>query len=75
MRPTTSKVTINFLALVLAVYFLFTNARAIFAQEFVGYSATGIDTNSIKPVVDAFRNAIGSPNNSTRTPYQRSARN
>jgi hypothetical protein len=62
MRRTTSKLT-TFPVLVIAVYFLFTSASAIFAQEFIGYSAAGIDTNSIKPVVDAFRNAIGSPNN------------
>src|SRR5213594_2697901 len=63
MRRTTSKVIINFLALVIASYFLFTSASEIFAQEFIGYSAAGIDANSIKPVVDAFRNAMGSPNN------------
>ncbi|HYT53675.1 MAG TPA: hypothetical protein VEQ38_03095 [Verrucomicrobiae bacterium] len=62
-RRTTSKVIINFLALVIAGYFLFISASGIFAQEFIGYSAAGIDANSIKPVVDAFRNAIGSPNN------------
>jgi hypothetical protein len=61
VRRTTSKVIINFLALVIAGYFLFTSASEIFAQEFIGYSAAGIDANSIKPVVDAFRNPIGSP--------------
>jgi hypothetical protein len=36
MRRTTSKVIINFLALVIASYFLFTSASEIFAQEFIG---------------------------------------
>jgi hypothetical protein len=68
MRRTASKVIINFLPLVIAGYFLFISASEISAQEFIGYSAAGIDANSIKPVVDAFRNPIGSP-------YQRTARN
>jgi hypothetical protein len=63
MPRTTSKVIMNFLGLVIAGYFLFTSASEIFAQEFIGYSAAGIDTNSIKPVVDAFCNVIGPPNN------------
>ena len=63
MQATTIKVNIAHWVLIIAVYFLFTNPSAIFAQEFVAYSAAGIDVNSIGPVVNAFRNAVGSPNN------------
>jgi len=63
MQTNTRKVNINSLVLLIAVVFLFTNPSAVFAQEFVAYSAAGIDATSIQPVVDAFRNAVGSPNN------------
>jgi len=63
MQATTIRVNIAHWVLIIAVYFLFTNPSAIFAQEFVAYSAAGIDVNSIGPVVNAFRNAVGSPNN------------
>ena len=74
MRRTTSKVIINFLALVIASYFLFTSASEIFAQEFIGYSAAGIDANSIKPVV-AQCHGVSQQRQRPRTPYKRTARN
>jgi hypothetical protein len=49
--------------LMIAVFFILTNPGRLFAQEFVGYSAAGIDAAAIQGVVDAFRNAVGSPNN------------
>jgi hypothetical protein len=48
---------------IIGVCFLLTNARGLFAQEFVGYSAAGSDAAAIQGVVDAFRNAAGTPNN------------
>jgi hypothetical protein len=39
MQTNTSQVTINPLFLIIAVYSLFTIPSAIFAQEFVAYSA------------------------------------
>ena len=63
MQTNRSKIYSNSLVLLIAVVFLFTNPSAVFAQEFVAYSAAGIDATSIQPVVDAFRNAVGSPNN------------
>lgn len=49
--------------LMIAVSFLLTNPSGLFAQEFVAYSAAGIDAAAIQSVVDAFRDAVGSPNN------------
>jgi hypothetical protein len=63
MQTNTRKININSLLLIIAVYFLFTIPSAVFAQEFVAYSAAGIDANAIGSVVNAFRSAVGSPNN------------
>jgi hypothetical protein len=56
---------INSLVMIVAVAFLLNSANAIFAQgnSFVAYSAAGADATVIQPVVNAFRNAVGSPNN------------
>ncbi len=50
------------LVLLIAVIF-FTLPSAAFAQEFVAFSATGVDATAIQATVEAFRNAVGSPNN------------
>ena len=63
MQTHASKAMTNFFFVILAAALLLHSANAIFAQEFVAYSAAGINTAAIQPVVDAFRNAVGSPNN------------
>jgi hypothetical protein len=65
MQTHTSKVMINPLVMIVAAAFLLNSANAIFAQgsSFVAYSAAGADATVIQPVVNAFRNAVGSPNN------------
>ena len=62
MKTTASNKQI-YLAVLIAVCFILTNRGGLLAQEFVGYSAAGIDAAAIQGVVDAFRNAVGSPNN------------
>jgi len=51
------------LVLLIAGVMLFTNPSAVFAQEFVAYSAAGVDATAIQATIDAFREAAGSPNN------------
>ncbi len=63
MKTSTSNMPVNLAALIIAVSFVLTNPSALFGQEFVAYSAAGLDAAAIQAVVDAFRNAIGSPNN------------
>src|SRR5262247_2650605 len=63
MQTRTSKAIMNFFSVIVAAALLLDSANAIFAQEFVVYSAAGINTAAIQLVVDAFRNAVGSPNN------------
>jgi len=65
MQTHTSKVMINSLVMIVAVAFLLNSANAVFAQgsSFVAYSAAGADATVIQPVVNAFRNTVGSPNN------------
>jgi hypothetical protein len=63
MKTSTSHLHSNLVVLIIAVSFLLTNPSALFGQEFVAYSAAGIDAAAIQTVVDAFRDAVGSPNN------------
>src|SRR5262245_24106483 len=57
----TSRINASF-TLVIGLMLLLTS-RTLFGQDFVVYSASGASTASIQGVVDAFRNAVGSPNN------------
>src|SRR6266545_1748995 len=63
MKTSRSNMQVNLAVLTIALSFLLTNPNAIFGQEFVAYSAAGIDAAAIQTVVDAFRGAVGSPNN------------
>jgi hypothetical protein len=63
MKTSTSNMQVNVAALIIVVSFLLTNPSALFGQEFVAYSAAGSDAAAIQTVVDAFRGAVGSPNN------------
>jgi hypothetical protein len=63
MKTTRRNIHLNLAVLIIAVCFVFTKSRALFGQEFVAYSAAGVDAAAIQAVVDAFRNAVGSPNN------------
>jgi len=63
MKTSRSNMQVNLAVLIIALSFFLTNPTAIFGQEFVAYSAAGIDAAAIQTVVDAFRNAVGSPNN------------
>jgi hypothetical protein len=63
MKTTARKIQANLAELMIAVCFILTNPGRLFAQEFVGYSAAGIDAAAIQGVVDGFRNTVGSPNN------------
>jgi hypothetical protein len=51
------------LVMAVAVSLLMMNPSPLFAQEFVGYSAAGAGATDIQAGVDAFRNAVGNPNN------------
>lgn len=63
MKTTARNMQANVAVLMIAVCFILTNPGRLFAQEFVGYSAAGSDAAAIQGVVDAFRNAVGTPNN------------
>src|SRR5919108_4837791 len=62
MKTITRNIHVDLAVLLTAVCFCL-NASTLMAQEFVAYSATGIDAAGIQGVVDAFRTAVGSPNN------------
>ncbi len=62
MKTSRSNMQVNLAVLTIALSFLLTNPSALFGQEFVAYSAAGIDATAIQTVVDAFRGAVGSPN-------------
>jgi hypothetical protein len=51
------------MVMLVAVSLLMMNHRTLYAQEFIGYSAAGGDAAAIQAGVDAFRNAVGNPNN------------
>ena len=59
-RPITKHLV---LVMVGAVSLLIVKPRAPYAQDFIGYSATGADAATLQATVDAFRNAVGNPNN------------
>ena len=63
MKTSRSNMQVNLAVLIIALSLLLTNPSSLFGQEFVAYSAAGIDAAAIQTVVDAFRNAVGSPNN------------
>jgi hypothetical protein len=46
-----------------AASLLMMNPRAPYAQDFIALSATGADAATLQATVDAFRNAVGNPNN------------
>lgn len=63
MKNSTKVMSIKLAMLIITLALPVANSGTLFGQEFVGFSATGVDTAAIQGVVDAFRNAVGSPNN------------
>jgi hypothetical protein len=63
MKTSTKVISIRLAILVIAFALSAANPAALLGQEFIAYSASGIDAAAIQGVVDAFRNAVGSPNN------------
>ena len=63
MKTGTKVSSIRLAILVIAFALSAANPAALLGQEFIAYSASGIDAAAIQGVVDAFRNAVGSPNN------------
>jgi hypothetical protein len=63
MRTIARNIFVNPAVLLAAVFFHLANPGGLLAQEFVGYAAAGINAAAIQNVVDAFRTAVGNPNN------------
>ena len=63
MKTTARNIRSTLAVTIISGCLLFTSSGGLFAQEFLTYSATGINQAAIQAVVDAYREAVGSPNN------------